>query len=93
MRNCKLVGLNDLNQGDQFVRDKIRDFLDFCIDHGVAGFRVDASKHMWPDQLKVQYFLYSFISFSLSFYIIKKWECFVIFSKILFGENKVIIVL
>lgn len=39
VRNCRLVGLLDLNQGKQGVRDKIIAYLDDLIDIGVAGFR------------------------------------------------------
>lgn len=47
-RNCELVGLRDLNQDIKYVRDKQIDHLNELIDMGVAGFRVDASKHMYP---------------------------------------------
>lgn len=53
VRNCQLVGLPDLNQTIPEVRDRIVIFLNHLIDLGVAGFRVDASKHMWPDDLNV----------------------------------------
>ncbi|XP_069163465.1 alpha-amylase 1-like [Procambarus clarkii] len=53
VRNCKLLGMNDLNQGSAYVRGKIRDFLNSLLSYGVAGFRIDASKHMWPADLKV----------------------------------------
>lgn len=46
IRNCELLGLPDLNQGNEWVRTKIADFLNKLIDLGVAGFRVDAMKHM-----------------------------------------------
>ncbi|XP_068236149.1 alpha-amylase 1-like [Palaemon carinicauda] len=52
VRNCKLVGLNDLNQGTDYVRGKIQEYLNRLLDYGVAGFRVDASKHMWPGDMK-----------------------------------------
>ena len=52
VRNCWLVGLADLNQGSSWVRDKIVDFMNHCIDLGVAGFRVDAMKHMWPGDME-----------------------------------------
>ncbi|CAI4223618.1 unnamed protein product [Auanema sp. JU1783] len=52
VRNCRLVGLLDLNQGDSVVRNKLIGFLDSLIDIGVAGFRCDASKHMWPGDLE-----------------------------------------
>jgi alpha-amylase len=52
VRNCWLVGLADLNQGSQWVRDKIVDFMNHCINLGVAGFRVDAMKHMWHGDME-----------------------------------------
>ncbi|XP_011639361.1 alpha-amylase-like isoform X2 [Pogonomyrmex barbatus] len=55
VRNCELVGLHDLDQSKEWVRGKIVDFLNGAIDAGVAGFRVDAAKHMWPADLKVIY--------------------------------------
>lgn len=53
IRNCELVALRDLNQGVTWVRDRIVDFLDKLVEMGVAGFRVDAAKHMWPGDLDV----------------------------------------
>ncbi|XP_053679215.1 alpha-amylase A-like [Anopheles nili] len=53
IRNCELVGLHDLNQGVPWVRDRVVDFLNHLIELGVAGFRVDAAKHMWPADLEV----------------------------------------
>lgn len=47
-RNCELVGLRDLNQEIEYVRKKQIQHLNELIDFGVAGFRVDASKHMYP---------------------------------------------
>ncbi|XP_001846545.2 alpha-amylase B [Culex quinquefasciatus] len=55
VRNCQLVGLPDLNQSVPWVRDKVVDLMNRLVDHGVAGFRVDAVKHMWPADLKVIY--------------------------------------
>jgi alpha-amylase len=52
VRNCRLLGLRDLNQGNSYVRGKIVEFLNRLSGYGVAGFRVDASKHMWPGDLK-----------------------------------------
>lgn len=40
VRNCELVGLHDLNQTIENVREKIVDFLNEAIDAGVAGFRL-----------------------------------------------------
>ncbi|XP_018017055.1 alpha-amylase 1 isoform X2 [Hyalella azteca] len=53
VRNCKLSGMNDLNQGSEYVRGMIMGYLNHLIDIGVAGFRVDACKHMWPGDLDV----------------------------------------
>lgn len=55
VRNCELVGLRDLNQAIPYVRDKIVEFLDHLVEMGVSGFRVDAAKHMWPEDLRVIY--------------------------------------
>lgn len=51
VRNCDLVGLPDLNQTNSWVADRIVDFMNDLISLGVAGFRVDAAKHMWPADL------------------------------------------
>lgn len=53
VRNCWLVGLADLNQGVSWVRDRIVDFMNHLISLGVAGFRVDAMKHMWPGDMQI----------------------------------------
>ncbi|XP_012251588.2 alpha-amylase A-like [Athalia rosae] len=53
MRNCELNGLHDLNQGSDYVRDKIVSLMNRLIDYGAAGFRVDAAKHMLPEDLAV----------------------------------------
>ncbi|GAB0097241.1 Alpha-amylase [Sergentomyia squamirostris] len=55
VRNCELVGLPDLNQGISWVRDRIVEYLDNLVALGVAGFRVDAAKHMWPGDLDIIY--------------------------------------
>lgn len=52
VRNCPLLGMPDLNQGNSWVRDKIVDLMNKLITIGVAGFRVDAAKHMWPGDLQ-----------------------------------------
>ncbi|XP_005089737.2 alpha-amylase [Aplysia californica] len=52
VRNCYLVGLTDLDQSQSYVQDKIAGFFNHMIDIGVAGFRVDAAKHMWPNDFK-----------------------------------------
>ncbi|XP_026735020.1 alpha-amylase 2-like isoform X2 [Trichoplusia ni] len=55
VRDCQLVGLKDLNQTMPLVRQKIVEYLNKLINLGVAGFRVDAAKHMWPEDLKPIY--------------------------------------
>ena len=51
VRNCKLVGLPDLVQSRDYASNQIVTYLNRLIDIGVAGFRVDAAKHMWPNDL------------------------------------------
>lgn len=52
VRNCRLVSLIDLDHSRKNVRDKIVTFLNELVDLGVAGWRVDAAKHMWPNDLQ-----------------------------------------
>jgi alpha-amylase len=52
VRDCKLVSLVDLATGNEYVRSKIASFLNYLIDIGVAGFRIDAAKHMWPGDMQ-----------------------------------------
>jgi alpha-amylase len=52
VRECKLSGLVDLNQSSDYVRQQLIAYLNHLIDIGVAGFRLDASKNMWPDDIK-----------------------------------------
>ena len=51
VQNCELVGLADLDTGEEYVRGKIAGYLDDLLSLGVDGFRVDASKHMPADDL------------------------------------------
>ncbi|AQQ68199.1 ATPase [Microbulbifer agarilyticus] len=46
IQNCDLVGLNDLKTGSNYVQQKIADYLNDLTNLGVAGFRIDAAKHM-----------------------------------------------
>mgnify|MGYP000082525963 CR=1 FL=1 len=46
IQNCDLVGLNDLKTESDYVRQKIADYLNDLTSLGVAGFRIDAAKHM-----------------------------------------------
>lgn len=52
-RYCELAGLRDLDQFQPYVRQKQVDFLNRLIDMGVAGFRMDASKHMFPQTIQM----------------------------------------
>lgn len=51
VRNCRLVGLLDLNHSKDYVRQTISGYFNTLIDAGVAGFRMDAAKHMWPGDI------------------------------------------
>ncbi|KAJ8357146.1 hypothetical protein SKAU_G00199400 [Synaphobranchus kaupii] len=55
VRDCRLVSLLDLNLQKDYVRGKVAEYMNVLIDMGVAGFRVDACKHMWPGDLEVVY--------------------------------------
>nr|XP_054762213.1 alpha-amylase 2-like [Lytechinus pictus] len=52
VRDCNLVGLLDLYTGSAYVRGQIASYFNKVIDLGVAGFRVDAAKHMWPGDIE-----------------------------------------
>ncbi|GGT32462.1 alpha-amylase [Streptomyces kurssanovii] len=51
VQNCELVGLADLDTGEEYVRGKIAGYLNDLLSLGVDGFRIDASKHMPADDL------------------------------------------
>jgi len=46
VQSCALAGLPDLNTGKPDVQAEIRGYLQALLDAGVAGFRIDAGKHM-----------------------------------------------
>ena len=46
VHNCELVNLADLKTGDPAVRATLADYLNDLLSVGVAGFRIDAAKHM-----------------------------------------------
>jgi len=48
VQNCELVGLADLKTEATSVRNRIADYLIALNAIGVAGFRIDAAKHMHP---------------------------------------------
>jgi alpha-amylase len=51
VQNCRLVALQDLDTGSEYVRQEIADFLNDLISLGVRGFRVDAAKHISANDL------------------------------------------
>jgi alpha-amylase len=51
VQNCELVGLADLDTGEEYVRGRIAGYLNDLLSLGVDGFRIDASKHMPADDL------------------------------------------
>lgn len=48
IQNCDLSGLNDLKTESEYVRGKLAAYLNDLSSMGVAGFRIDAAKHMPP---------------------------------------------
>ena len=46
VQTCELVNLADLDTSSPHVRSTIVDYLQRLLDLGVAGFRIDAAKHM-----------------------------------------------
>jgi alpha-amylase len=46
VQNCELVGLADLDTDAAYVQNTVASFLSDLVSIGVAGFRLDASKHM-----------------------------------------------
>lgn len=51
VQDCELFGLPDLNTGSATVRQKIADYLLMLSRLGVAGYRIDAAKHMQQVEL------------------------------------------
>lgn len=51
VQTCNLSNLADLATGEPHVQDTIAGFLDELLDVGVAGFRIDAAKHMHVDDV------------------------------------------
>ncbi|KAJ7771487.1 alpha-amylase [Mycena metata] len=51
VRFCELVGLADLAQEQTSVRTIMATFLNDLLSLGVAGFRIDAAKHMSPTDI------------------------------------------
>jgi alpha-amylase len=51
VQDCELLGLADLNTGRAEVRQRLAEYLIGLVDLGVAGFRIDAAKHIQPVEL------------------------------------------
>lgn len=51
VQDCELLQLADLHTGRADVRAKIAEYLAGLVRLGVAGFRIDAAKHMQPVEL------------------------------------------
>lgn len=51
VQDCELLGLPDLDTGAPGVQQKIADYLVSLARLGVAGFRIDAAKHIQPVEL------------------------------------------
>jgi hypothetical protein len=51
IQTCELAGLADLKTGKPEVQQKLRGYLQSMLDLGVLGFRIDAAKHMSPDDV------------------------------------------
>ncbi|MFF9779505.1 alpha-amylase family protein [Streptomyces sp. NPDC013978] len=46
VQNCELVGLADLDTGEEYVRSAIAGYMNSLLGYGVDGFRIDAAKHI-----------------------------------------------
>jgi len=51
VQRCELLGLADLDTGSDAVRRRIAGYLSELVEIGVAGFRIDAAKHVAPEDL------------------------------------------
>lgn len=51
VQDCELLGLADLDTGQEDVRAELAGYLVELVRLGVAGFRLDAAKHMQPVEL------------------------------------------
>ncbi len=51
VQDCELLGLADLDTGKEAVQQRIASYLLGLVRLGVAGFRIDAAKHIQPVEL------------------------------------------
>ncbi|XP_055907429.1 alpha-amylase 2-like [Eupeodes corollae] len=52
IRNCEILQLPDLDHFQVSVTQKLVDFFNKLIKFGVAGFRIDSAKYIWPVDIK-----------------------------------------
>jgi len=52
VQNCELVDLADLDTGADYVQKRIAEYLTDLTSIGVAGFRLDAAKHMATNDIR-----------------------------------------
>ncbi len=52
VQTCELLNLADLATGEEKVRDTIVTYLEDLLSLGVAGFRIDAAKHIAPEDVE-----------------------------------------
>ena len=52
VQTCELLGLSDLDQKSERVQQQILGYFNDLLSLGVAGFRIDAAKHIWALDLK-----------------------------------------
>jgi len=52
VQTCELLGLSDLDQKSEHVQQQILGYLNNLLSLGVAGFRIDAAKHIWAPDLE-----------------------------------------
>ncbi len=55
VQNCGLLGMPDLNTGSSYVQGQIANYMKTLTSWGVAGFRIDAAKHMTTSDLGAIY--------------------------------------
>ncbi|MGW1888736.1 alpha-amylase [Streptomyces sp. NPDC002004] len=51
VQHCELVGLADLDTGEEYVRKAISGYMNDLLSLGVDGFRIDAAKHIPAEDL------------------------------------------
>ncbi|MFI8525133.1 alpha-amylase family protein [Promicromonospora sukumoe] len=52
VQNCRLVSLQDLRTGSDYVRGRLAAYFDDLVSLGVDGFRIDAAKHIPASDLE-----------------------------------------